>query len=401
MSYFKQTDVSRNELGYDAWSRNKVVNDLSLFHGVFTYDVPERMWIEGRNGSEIFPKVRATSVDGMLKLESLGGNTGLRSKRHARYQPNRGHLYSSAMILPTPAADGIREFGLFDDANGAFFRLKASGLYAVIRTTTSGGTTEDEQLINVPVGIDLSKGNVFDIQMQWRGVGNIKFFINLQGVYTFSYLGTLSGLSIANPALSIGFSCQQVVDDVTMYCGCVDVTSEGGVSENRQYNSVNTGMDVTSISCSNSTNGVATLAIAIPFTEGGLPYTRDAILSRVTTFCKDESSVGVYAFRYSVGANSLALYNAIMAGVSANDSYIHYLTGGDGSGLNTAFQSAVSEGQLLLVQREEIDRPNVLDNPDKNNAEFMITGGDIILVSVNPDGASKPTGCSIEFSEEI
>lgn len=396
---YRQQVLGQGDITLDAWGRQKVITDSSLFHGVFTYDIPNRMWIEGFNGTEQATKVNATSENGMLKLVSNGGNVGLRGKRHARYQPNRGHLYSTSIILPSPTADGIRDFGLTDDKNGAFFRLKSTGLYGVVRTTFNGVTTDDERLINT--NIDLSKGNIYDIQMQWRGVGNIKFFINLELVYTFDYLGTLTELSISNPALPIGFYCQNVTEDVTMYCGCVDVTSEGGATENRQYNSVTTGMDVTTQEVTTTVGGTAILAMVIPFNIAGVPYTRDAIMNRITTFTKDEATTGVYAFRYSTGASSLALYDALMLGSSAPDSYVKYLVGGTGSTLDTVFQSAIAEGQLLVTRREEIDRPCILDNPDKGSAEFLLTGGDIIVVAVRADGTAKDCGASIEFSEEI
>lgn len=408
MSLLRRVDTNRNELGYDAWGRNKVANDKSLFHGMFTYDVPNRMWIEGYNGVEQPIKVNATSEDGMLKIVSNNGNVGVRSKRHPRYQPNRGHLYSSSMILPAPTADGIRDFGIGDERNGAMFRLTSSGLYAMIRTTTGYGgtltTTNDIQAIDT-TGFDLSKGNIYDIQMQWRGVGDIKFFINQKLVYTFEYLGALSTLSISNPALPIGFYCQYGTENVTMYCGCVDVTSEGGTTENKQYNSVTTGTNITTQKVDNTSNGTAILALALPFKLGtapnDYPYTRDAILNQVTTFTKDEATVGVWFFRYSAGANSLALYNHILGDLTANDSYVKYSIGGDTSSLEPLFQSAVPEGQLLVAKREDIDQPLELRNPDQNNSEFLITGGDIILVSVRADGTNKQTGCSIEFSEEI
>ena len=393
---------NQNELGTDAWGRNKTVADFSLFHGVFSYDVPNRMWIEGTDGVEIFPKVNATSYDGMLKIVSNGTNVGLRSKRHPRYQPNRGHLYSTSMIFPSPTADGIRDFGLFDNKNGAFFRLKSDGLYACRRTTTiAAGTVTTETLIPNISHIDLSKGNVFDIQMQWRGVGNFKYFINLQEVYNNEVLGTLTELSVSNPALPIAFGCQYGTEDVTMLCGCVDVTSEGGVNEKRQYNSVTTGMNVATVKADADANGTATLAIALPFQIDGKPYTRDVILSMVTTFTKDEATTGIWFFRYSTGTDSLSLFNHILTDQLANDSYVGYSVGGINSDLDSLFQAAVNEGQLLVSKRVEVDDANELDNPDKNNAEFLITGGDMIIVSVRPDGSGKNTGCSIEFSEEI
>lgn len=401
MSNFRKVDINENSLGLDAWGKNKMVQDSSLFHGVFTYDVPARMWIEHINRIEQPTKVNCVSEDGMLKISSNGSNAGLRSKRHPRYQPNRGHLYSTSMIFPNPTADGKRDFGLGNENNAVFFRVAQDGLHCIVRTTAGGITVDDDSgVVSLP-DIDLSKGNVFDIQMQWRGVGNIKFFINLKLVYEFEYLGTLDALSIANQALAVGFYCQKVTEDVVMYCGCVDVTSEGGVQESRQYNSVTTGMDVTALTASKGTIGTATIAITLPEQFNGQRYTRDAVLNLVTTFTKDEATTGIYYFRFSAGASSLALYNGILADQQANDSYVRYSIGGDGSTLNTNFNTALAEGLLLVAKRQEMDFANTLSNPDKNNAEFLLTGGDIIVVVVMPDGNSKNSGCSIEFSEEI
>ncbi len=36
--------LGKNDLGNDAWGRQKVVFDYSLFHGIWTYDVPNRIW---------------------------------------------------------------------------------------------------------------------------------------------------------------------------------------------------------------------------------------------------------------------------------------------------------------------------------------------------------------------
>ena len=45
-------DVNANELGTDAWGRNKVILDYSLFSGMFTFNVPRCKWKEVINGVE-------------------------------------------------------------------------------------------------------------------------------------------------------------------------------------------------------------------------------------------------------------------------------------------------------------------------------------------------------------
>ena len=183
---------------------------------MFTTNVPIATWKETYNGIEQAPTV-ATSVNGKLSMKS-GANLNdvnvLDTYRNPRYEPNRGHLYSTAMFLPNKTALGVRDFGIFTELAGVFFRLKSDGnLYAVVRTTVDSVTTDDEQLIDT-TGIDIEKGNVYDCQFQWRGVGNYKFFINLQKVYEFEYLGTLTELSMFNPALPIAFRCENLGDNV-------------------------------------------------------------------------------------------------------------------------------------------------------------------------------------------
>ena len=118
-----------------------------------------------------------------------------------------------------------------------FFELDSVGLYAVVRTTISAVTSDDRYLIDT-TGIDLSKGNLYDIQMQWRGVGNYKFYIGLDLVKEIEYAGTRDDLTIFNPANPLSFECKNITSDVTMFAGCVDVSSEGGSNNGKSYGSV-------------------------------------------------------------------------------------------------------------------------------------------------------------------
>ena len=233
----------------DAWYREKVVNDKSLFHGMFTYNIPADTWYEMIDDVEQTAFVSATSADGKLNLVSgaLNEKRQLRSFRHPRYEPNRGHIYSISAFLPSPSASGERTFGLFTKEAGAAFRLRDGTLYAVRRTTIGGTTTDTEVEITLPAGIDLAMGNVFDIQFQWRGVGSFFFYINLQKVASLDLLGTLDELSVFNPALPVAYECINQGDAVTIQGGCVDVSSEGGKENGKTYGSVGTSTEAGSI----------------------------------------------------------------------------------------------------------------------------------------------------------
>lgn len=244
---------SGGPLSLDAWGRPKAVIDKSLIHGMFTNSIiPANIFKESINGVEQTEFTNAVSSSGLLELSAgaaLNDETVLDSFRSPRYEPNRGHLYSSSVILPTPTAAGVREFGMFTEENGMFFRLKADGsLYACRRTTHNGsGTITTEELIDLSVlssSFDLSKGNIYDIQAQWRGVGNICFYIGDPSagysvlVHEMSILGTLDDLSVANPSLPIAYRCENLGDNVQILSGCVDITSEGGEDANHDYVSI-------------------------------------------------------------------------------------------------------------------------------------------------------------------
>jgi len=95
MTLLRKVEVPKNELGYDAWGRLKAVNDDSLFHGMFTYNVPVSTWYEAINGV-VGATTNCTSEDGALKVTAgatLNDDTYLRCYLYPRDEPNRGSLF--------------------------------------------------------------------------------------------------------------------------------------------------------------------------------------------------------------------------------------------------------------------------------------------------------------------
>lgn len=369
-----QTSIAMNELGYDAWGRPKTVQDFSLFHGVWTYDIPKTMWIVKDNGIEnLNTSSLVVSTNGMLEVKS-GGH--IESRRHPRYQPNRGLLYSNSIFLPNPNATGLREFGLFTEEAGYFYRLVNGTLYGVIRTTNNGITTETELLINT-TGINLEKGNIFDIQAQWRGVGDVEFFINLEEKYEYYVLGTLNELSVSNPALPIAF--KTTYGSNSIFSGCVDLTSEGGLKENRQYNSLTSGEQ------SLTTGETALLVMRINESYHGKINTRDLSLRRITGYADANTIMRIYYTRDS---------NAIIGGTWINN-----------NGGNTQYQILPTFNQTdftksLVSSRIPANGDYSADNPDDAAGDFYLVRGDYIIITLEAKSNTNG-GITIEWGEEI
>lgn len=395
-STIRQTNISKNELGYDAWGRSKSVKDHSILHGMFTFNVPITVWKEYFNGTERVP-TNATSEDGKLVVTSggtLADKTTLDSYRNPRYQPNRGQLYSTSGMFQSPSASGNRRWGVFTEENGAFFSLESGTLYAVVRTTTTGGgTVEDKNAITLPAGIDLSKGNVFDIQFQWRGVGGYKFFINLEEVYHINYLGTLTELSMTNPACPVAFEAENDGDEVEMHFGCVDVTSEGGDVNGKTYGSVSIGNNDGQISVNGYNQPV--VAIRSKLTVGGLRNTRDTLALLASAYADQRCMFRVWATR-----DFTAITDGTQTWSDFGDGHLEYLEIDPGAGTTATFDT--TKAGLIFGCRVGQDQTYATSALFEGRTDIYQTPGDMFVFTVHREtGGSANVGTTYEFAEEI
>ena len=382
--------LGKGDLTVDAWGRQKVVSDYSMFHGLFTFDVPNSMWIE-YNGTVEIPKTNAVSIDGQLKVSSNGNDTFLMSKRHPRYQPNRGLLYSSSIILPNKDADATREFGIFNSQFGTFFRLEAGDLLACRRNTTTDLNTtticEDIDDGLIPKRLNLEKGNIYDIQMQWRGVGNIKFFIGdpVTGfsklVHEMKLLGKLNTLSIGNPALPIGYRAVKIGEDASIFSGCVDITSEGGVKENRQRGVL------VSEEVSLTTGELPILLLHLPNkTVNGWMNTRDLAMRRIKAYSDENTLLRVYFTRDASAFTGTTYFSS-----DEQNTTVYSIDG-----------NITYNGGARLVNQDRVPALGSIsiDNPDEVYGDFYLTHGDYFMVTMQAKNNSLG-GISFEWGAEI
>ena len=118
------------------------------------------------------------------------------SNLYHHYVAGSSHLYMSTARLnsPTTATGCVRNWGLFDANNGFMFRVDQNGDFSVvIRSSTSGSRvdnviarsdwngdkvdgTGDSQSV-----LDLSKDNIYWIDIQWHGAGRVRFGTYIDG----------------------------------------------------------------------------------------------------------------------------------------------------------------------------------------------------------------------------
>jgi hypothetical protein len=364
----------------DAWGRPKVILDRSLFHALFTYDIPKRLFRTLENDVEVTSSTAATSVDGMLKMNSAGlTSVEVSSYRHPRYQPNRGILYSSSWIFPNWQNDATTEVGLFNGSqSGLFFRIRSGKVHAVRRSL---GVDYAEE-IALPAGADLTKGSLYDIQGQWRGVGSFFFFITHNKgttIHTMSLLGTRDAVTIDNPAMKIAMKITNHTQSAIAYCGCIDYSSEGGINERLQYGS-------TYVLDKSVSAGAGLFAIRSPLLINGLPNTRDTQLARITVQADKKSDFSLYYTRNAAAVTATG-WTAIN-----NGSYLESTS--TITATNVALAQFVSV--FTLAANDQVTR----DNPFPEKIDFYITAGDTMFFRC-ASGTGVSTTCIVEVGEEV
>lgn len=389
-------DVSNKTYNTDAWFRNKVVNDVSLFHGMFTYSIPEDTWYEMIDDVEQTSFVSATSVDGKLVLASgaLNVKRQLRSFRNPRYEPNRGYIYSSSMFIPGLSNNGERSFGAFTSESGVMFRVRSGTLYAVRRTTIGGTTTDTETEIIVPASVDLEKGNVFDIQFQWRGVGSYFFYINLKLVAVLDLLGTLDELSLFNPALPVAYEAINQGDAVSLVGGCVDISAEGGKENGKTYGSVGTSTQSGSIAISGFNQPV--LVVRNKKLFGTLLNTRDVTALLATAYGDQRCVFRVWATR-----DETAITLNDQSWQDFRDGHIDYIEY-DNPNVATPITFDTTKASLIFGSRVNQDQSYSTSALFEGRTEITQTPGDIFIFTMHREtGGSTNVGCNYEFAEAV
>lgn len=398
-------DLGDNELWRDAWGRPKVYSDLSLFSSLFVSSIDVDRWVELVDGVEQSTHSNTTSINGKLNITSsvLNQRVTLRSTRNPRYRPNRGHLYSTSILIPSSDLNAIHRFGLFNEESGVFFELNNGVWYGVLRSTLDGVTSDNKKefkLNTYPKLQDAKMGNVFDIQYQWRGVGNYKLFINLDKIVSFEDLGFNTDLTIFNPAIPVSYEVEKVSsDNPVLQSGCVDVSTEGGDKVDLKFGSIS--VSTASGEVDVSGDNVPIIAIRskkeITGVSGTISNTRDTKIFSINGYANQKSMLRLWKTRVNFDT---AITEGTQTWTDYGDGRLEYIVIDPDELTPMTFD--VSEAVSIISGRVPLDGNTILNQFDNNESSLFITSGDLYVVTMNREnGGSALVGASIQFGEEV
>ena len=332
--------------------------DRSDFSSVFSFDIPDSKFrcVTKANGVLTKHSTTATatgycdSVDGELLLKTGPANgdfSVVYSRRHPKLHPNRGKKISPSVFFDTAILTGVEhEIGLvnFDNnyniIDGVTIALKDKKLYARIYSLGINYYNEEIPAEDLALfGIDPTKGHLQDIQVAWRGVGDMNFYLSNKKtskpeiIHIAEFLNARNKLTISNPALHAAYIVRNFGNVAQLRSGCIDVSTESTDDDKQEPVFIRNVSDVASIPA----GGKVLLAIRSPMMFKSKYNTRDSQFYGLDIYSAAKGTFEIYRINDSTRLTKGALVQ--LADVDwtdgANGSSLQYIS--NHAGLITGF----------------------------------------------------------------
>lgn len=176
----------------DAFGRLRVSNPLTLFDSFHRYQ-DNGKYVTSTSGTANTVFQANESVVDMNVGTTSGDKCYRETKRVFAYQPGKSLLIMNTFVMNAQKANLRQRVGYFNSQNGIFFENNGTTNYLVLRTYTSGsvvetrvaqadwnidkfdGTGASSQSAHPGRGnLDITKSNIFWIDVEWLGVGDVR-----------------------------------------------------------------------------------------------------------------------------------------------------------------------------------------------------------------------------------
>lgn len=331
---------------------------------------------------------------------AAGGDVAIRQSRwYIRYRPGKSQQIFVTGNFDGQQAGAVKRMGLFDDdtqtqstGDGIFFEVDDTGIYAVVRSSTSGASTDTrvaqanwngDKLNGTGasgVTLDLTKQQVAVFSYGWLGSAVIQFGFVIAGAviwcHTVQPSNTQATVFMARPSLPIRWEVRTTNAAGTIQATCGSVQSEGGFNTEGVQRSI-----------SREGTGLTTTATTLrPLLTIRLKdaYRRALVRPISFTTLGIGSSPESYEFRLLVNAT---LTGATFAAGSASET-VEYDTAATAVSGGRLLQSDYGFGGGGSVKGGSVGSPIASDVPISSD---YAGAQDTLTLAVRPLGTSSTT----------
>lgn len=185
MSYLFNNKVGFTGSAVDAFNRLKVSQPFTLFDSQMRFGDNGKFDTSISGSAYILHDSNSSSMD--MNVFGISGDQVIRqSKRVFSYQPGKSLLIINSFVFSSPE-NGLRQrVGYFDQNNGIFLEQNDNQISIVLRSSSTGSIVENRVARyswnsdpldgsgKSKINIDITKANLFWIDIEWLGVGNVR-----------------------------------------------------------------------------------------------------------------------------------------------------------------------------------------------------------------------------------
>jgi len=232
----------------DAFGRRRVTQPFTLFDSKLIGDNKPIFWDEAEvSGSGTSGSYSADrSSETMSVSDATAGKRVRQTKQRFNYQPGKSLEIMITNVVGAGAVGITKRWGYFDGDNGLFFQLDGTTLSTVVRSNVSGSpvdTVVESQDWSVDrmdgqgpsdVEIDLSKAQIFLIDMEWLGVGTVRFGVVIDGAIYYvdqrNHANNIASVYMTSANLPVRYEIENDGSGgvASIEAICTTVISEGG-----------------------------------------------------------------------------------------------------------------------------------------------------------------------------
>jgi len=190
----------------------------------------------------------STATNGVITLSVSGvAKETSQSRKYCIYQSGKSFLIMMSGVMDSNANGGgvLSRIGYFDDQNGLFFQYDPAGSCSCVLRSNSADTSYAQSAWNIDgmdgtgtsgLALDFTKAQLFVIDLEWLGVGRVRFGFYVYGQVWFCHeITNVNSIALPytkNINLPIRYEIQSssVGTAGQMLQICSSVSSEGGYS---------------------------------------------------------------------------------------------------------------------------------------------------------------------------
>lgn len=223
----------------DAFGRLRTSTPMTLFDSSHRFH-DNALWSTGTTGTasathDANSGIINLTVDGNANTEVVRETTKVFS-----YQPGKSLLILNTFTMNAAKANLRQRVGYYGAQNGIYLELDGTTVNLVKRTYVSGSVQETRVAqsswnINSLPSLDLSKSQIFWMDVEWLGVGSARCGFVIDGefvhVHTFHHANIITGTYMTTASLPLRYEIKNTAStgsSSTFKQICSSVMSEGG-----------------------------------------------------------------------------------------------------------------------------------------------------------------------------